>query len=107
MSVKQVEAVDRNSRDILPLPLLTCELGMFVKEKPDKKNMGAVCDMRTALCDMVPQCDMRSALCDMGVLGDIRSALCDVRTGLCDTGAFCDMRSALCSVKVRYGNIQM
>ena len=38
VSVKWVEVVERSYIDILPLPLLSCESWMCVKENPDRKN---------------------------------------------------------------------
>ena len=41
VSVKQVEVVEvveRSYRDGLPIPLLSCESWMFVKENPDRKK---------------------------------------------------------------------
>ena len=38
MSVKRVEVVERSEIDTLPLPLLSCELWMFMKENPDRKK---------------------------------------------------------------------
>ena len=45
---------------------------------------GTICLMKSEKC----------ALCDM------RSALCDVSTVQCGMGALCDMRSALCDMDV-------
>ena len=36
--VRRVEVVERSWRDSLPIPLLSCELWMFVKENPDRKE---------------------------------------------------------------------
>ena len=38
VSVKWEEVVERSETDTLPLPLLSCEFWMFVKENPDRKN---------------------------------------------------------------------
>ena len=38
VSIKRLELVEKSWRDSLPLPMLSCELWMFVKENPDRKK---------------------------------------------------------------------